>query len=127
MKTKNKKTESTGPESKKDGALETDKQDWLSLYNQLMDLKSKSDWAQHDQIEIVADSSVNFGVLVKTMDIARFQLVPESVKEATKGQKLNSEQELNSARQVLIDGEDNTKTQAALFPVVILGLPTVSQ
>ncbi len=115
------------PESKKDAPLETDKQDWLSLYNELMKIKSKSDWATHEQIEIVADSAVNFGVLVKAMDIARFQLVPKSETEATKGKVLTSEEELNEARQVLIDGEDNTKTQAALFPVVILGLPTVTQ
>ena len=115
------------PEDKKNNELETDKQNWLALYNQLMDIKSKPDWLTHEQIEIVADSSVNFGVLVKTMDIARYQRVPESEAEATKGKKLQSEEELNSSRLVLVDGGDNVKTQAALFPVVILGLPTVSQ
>ena len=114
------------PEDKKNAELETDKQNGLALYNELMDIKSKTDWLTHEQIEIVADSSVNFGVLVKAMDIARYQLVPESEKEATKGKKLQSEAELNASRQVVV-GEGENKTLLALFPVVILGLPTVSQ
>lgn len=117
--------------SKPDAAIETDKQDWLSLYNTLIDIKQEPDWQEHDTIEIVADSSVNFGVLVKAMDVARYQLVPRDDSAALKGKALSSAEELNHARTVLADTKDeqgNTvKMGLGMFPVVVLGLPTVSQ
>lgn len=112
--------------------VETDRHDWLELYNALMEIKMKPDWTDHDQIEIVGDSAVNFGVLVKTMDIARYQRVPASEAEnAIKGKPLLSLDELNASTAPLIDQQDengNTAKMAlGMFPVVVLGMPTVSQ
>lgn len=118
--------------SNPDGAIDTDKQDWLGLYNKLIEIKQKPEWLDHDTIEIVADSSVKFSVLVKAMDIARYQLVPETEdSNAARGKQMSSLDELNSAKAVLADGQDdgghNVKVSLGMFPVVVLGLPTVSQ
>lgn len=115
-----------------DCEVKTDCHNWLKLYNTLMEIKQKQEWADHDQIEIVADSSVNFGVLVKAMDISRYQRVPSSeAKTAVKGKQLLSEAELNDSQAPLVDMVDaegnQGKAPLGMFPVVVLGLPTVSQ
>ena len=101
------------------------------LYNALMEIKMKPDWQDHEQIEIVADSSVNFGVLVKAMDISRYQLVGAGKDDAVKGEVFNSVGELNESRMVMADGMDengnSVKMGLGMFPVVVLGLPTVTQ
>ncbi len=117
--------------SNPEAELDTDKHDWLSLYNALMEIKMKPDWQDHEQIEIVADSSVNFGVLVKAMDISRYQLVGAGKDDAVKGEVFNSVGELNESRMVMADGMDengnSVKMGLGMFPVVVLGLPTVTQ
>jgi len=114
-----------------DFTVETDRHDWLSLYNALFEIKQDSEWQSHDTIEIVADSSVNFGVLVKAMDIARNQRVVDdkAAKDATVGMRMQSLEELNkSVVPQVQNSEDPTKKEwLGMFPVVVLGLPTVSQ
>ncbi|MBQ9396683.1 MAG: biopolymer transporter ExbD [Proteobacteria bacterium] len=110
--------------------VETDRYKWLELYNQLMEIKLKPDWADHDQIEIIPDSSVSFGVLVKAMDISHNQRVPRSEFDtAIKGKKLADVKELNDSLaplvDVTIDGETG-KAPLGMFPVVVLGLPTLT-
>ena len=117
---------------KEEAEVETDRHDWRRLYNTLLEIKQKPDWADHDQIEIVADSSVNFGVLVKAMDVSRNQRVPAAeVKTAIKGKMMNSEQEMNESQVPMVDSVDDQgnsgKMPLGMFPVVVLGLPTVSQ
>jgi len=112
--------------------VETDRHDWRRLYNTLLEIKQKPDWADHEQIEIVADSSVNFGVLVKAMDVSRNQRVPAAeVKTAIKGKPMTTDQEMNESQVPLVDSVDDQgnsgKMPLGMFPVVILGLPTVSQ
>ncbi len=113
------------------GEYSTDKHNWLSLYNHLIEIKQEPDWQDHDTIEIVADSQAEFGVLVKAMDIARFQRVPRDERTALKGKVLSSEDELNHALVVMTDVKDETgataKAGLGMFPVVVLGLPTVTQ
>ena len=114
-----------------EGTLETDCHDWRRLYNTLLEIKQKPDWADHEQIEIVADSSVNFGVLVKAMDVSRNQRVPAAeVKTAIKGKPMTTDQEMNESQIPLVDSVDDQgnsgKMPLGMFPVVILGLPTVS-
>ena len=115
-----------------DFEVETDRHDWLGLYNTLVELKGKPDWLDHDQIEIVADSAVNFGVLVKAMDISRYQRVRKDEADgATKGKQLLSIEDLNDSVAPLVDQQDENgnpvKMAVGMFPVVILGMPTVSQ
>ena len=117
---------------KEEAEVETDRHDWRRLYNTLFELKQKPDWVSHDQIEIVADSSVNFGVLVKAMDISRNQRVPASeAGTAEKGKLMNSDQELNESQVPYVTAVDDQGNQGkaplGMFPVVVLGLPTVSQ
>ena len=116
---------------KETAEVETDRHNWLELYNTLLEIKQRPDWTDHDQIEIVADSSVNFGVLVKAMDISRYQLVPRAEQStATKGKMMKSWAELNEALAPLVDTTDadgnSAKMALGMFPVVVLGLPTVS-
>lgn len=115
-----------------DCEVKTDCHNWRMLYNTLLEIKQKPEWVDHEQIEIVADSSVNFGVLVKAMDISRYQRVPHAEGEAaTKGKQLLNDAELNDSvtpYTEATDAEGNTgKVPVAMFPVVVLGLPTVSQ
>lgn len=115
-----------------DAELATDRQDWLELYNTLLEIKSDPVWQDHDTIEIVGDSSINYGTLVKTMDIARNQLVPAAEGDtAIKGKKLNSIEELNEARVPMKSDTDDqgnpVKVPVAMFPTVVLGLPTITQ
>lgn len=114
-----------------DREIETDRYNWLKLYNTLMEIKLKPDWADHEQIEIVPDQSVNFGVLVKTMDIARNQRVPKSEYDsAIKGKQLLSVDELDNSMAPMVDATDDQgnsgKIALTMFPVVVLGLPTMS-
>lgn len=116
----------------KDAEIDVDKHDWLGLYNKLIELKNKGEWSNHDQIDIVADSSVNFGVLVKAMDISRYQRVPTGKSEnASKGEAMKSDAELASSQVVLAQKKDEDgvmkKAPLDLFPVVVLGLPTMAQ
>ncbi len=105
---------------------ETDKQNWLELYNTLVGIKQEPDWQDHETVEIVGDSSIEFGVLVKAMDIARYQRVPQSDSTALKGKALASKEELNESRIVMTEVTGG-KTNLGMFPVVVLGLPTVAQ
>ena len=66
---------------------ETDKHNWLELYNTLIGIKQEPDWQDHETVEIVGDSSIEFGVLVKVMDIARYQRVPSGESTALKGKE----------------------------------------
>ena len=114
-----------------DREVETDRYNWLKLYNTLLELKQKSDWQDHEQIEIVPDQSVNFGVLVKAMDIARNQRVTRGEYEtAIKGKQLLSNDELNDSLPPMVDGVDAEgnagKMALVMFPNVILGLPTMT-
>ncbi len=111
--------------------IETDRYNWLALYNTLIELKKKSDWTDHEQIEIVPDQSVNFGVLVKAMDIARNQRVPRSEYEsATTGKQILTKEELDDSLPPLVDATDDegkaAKIALGMFPVVVLGLPTMT-
>ena len=117
-----------------DAELATDRYDWLALYNKLLDVKwdPECQKANHDTIEIVGDSNVNFGTLIKAMDIARNQLVPSGDNaDAEKGKKLGSVEELNNARAPLTtttnEAGETVKTPLAMFPAVVLGLPNLSQ
>lgn len=112
--------------------LETDKHNWLALYNKLFEIKQDPEWASHDQVEIVADSAVTFAVLVRTMDVTRYQLVTKAEFDtATKGRILRDVAELNDSATVVAETQDANgnfaKTALGLFPVVILGLPTMTQ
>lgn len=100
--------------------------DWLGLYNLLMDLKA-GEFREHTNIEIAAESDIPFGVVVKAMDVARFQLGPETeVKDMDKGVKFDDETVFNNARPVraeqTIDGQTGIG-ELPLFPTVVLGLP----
>lgn len=110
--------------------IETDRYDWLKLYNTLMEIKQKADWTDHDQIEIVPDQAVNFGVLVKAMDIARNQRVPRSEYEtAIKGKLFTTKEELDTSLPPLVDSEEaevGGKMPLGMFPTVVLGLPTMT-
>lgn len=111
-------------------STEVKKYNWLQLYNTLFGIKTqKGEWSDHDQIDIVADSAVNYGVLVKAMDISRYQLTARGEAEATKGKSFTSEEGLNDALAVTIEDKDNPgkKKNLDLFPVVVLGLPTMGQ
>lgn len=110
--------------------LDVDKHDWRALYNELFRIKQKGEWSDHKQIDIVADPSVNYGVLVKAMDISRYQLVPRAdFENASKGKEMKSDDELNDSLAVLheetIDGEQK-KVPLDMFPLVVLGLPTMN-
>ncbi len=109
--------------------LEVDKHDWLSLYNKLFEIKSEGEWSNHEQIDIVADPQVNFGVLVKAMDISRYQLVPrDEHSTATKGKVMQSAAQLADSLAVVTDQQVNNETKKVpldMFPVVVLGLPTM--
>ncbi|MCL2325896.1 MAG: biopolymer transporter ExbD [Proteobacteria bacterium] len=112
--------------------LDVDRHNWFALYNMLFDIKSDPDWAMHEQIEIVADPSINFGVLIKAMDVSRYQLVPEAdASIATKGKAMGSVMEMNSAVAVLTEVTNDegafVKAPLGMFPVVVLGLPTMTQ
>jgi hypothetical protein len=109
----------------KDDEIATKRYNWLELYNTLLEIKQKPDWADHDQIEIVADSAINFGVLVKAMDISRYQLLPDGDSSKGKGKQLSGDQ-LDGAHAAMIEGGGD-KEFVAMFPTVILGMPTVSQ
>jgi len=115
----------------KDAQLDVDQHNWLELYNKLFEIKSKGEWSNHDQIDIVADSSVNFGVLVKAMDISRYQRVPEKeVENASKGKRLENDAQLATSKAVLVEKDVNGEMKKApldMFPVVVLGLPTMAQ
>lgn len=118
----------TNPEAE----FETDRHNWLALYNKLFEIKQDPEWAAHEQVEIVADSTVTFAVLVRTMDVTRFQLVTKDEFEtATKGRILRDVAELNDSSTVIAETQDASgnfaKTALGLFPVVILGLPTMTQ
>ena len=107
--------------------VETDRYRWLELYNTLMDLKPKSDWKEHDQIEILPDQATSFGVLVKAMDIARNQRTTEADKDKGVGKTFSSVEELNGSVIPLVDAEEEgMKKNLELFPLVVLGLPTMS-
>lgn len=111
----------------KDDELDVANYRWLALYNTLFDIKSKADWTDHETITIVADSAVNFGVLVKAMDVSRYQLVPKSEwGSATKGKRFENEAAFNDSTTVFLT-KDGVKTPLSLFPLVVLGMPTVSQ
>lgn len=101
--------------------------DWLELYNTLMKLKSEAQWNDHEQIEIVAGSDIPFGVLVKAMDVSRFQRAVEA-EGATEGTTFGSAEELASSHYVRVDVTDEesgpAKKPLGLFPLVVLGLPT---
>ena len=60
------------------------------------------------------------------MDIARYQRVPQSDSTALKGKALASKEELNESRIVMTEVTGG-KTNLGMFPVVVLGLPTVAQ
>lgn len=118
--------------SQAEAELEVDRHNWLALYNKLFEIKQDPEWASHEQIEIVADPAVTFSVLVRTMDVSRFQLVTKSEHEtATKGRVLRDISELNDSAAVVAEVQDDSgsfaKTALGLFPVVILGLPTMTQ
>ena len=108
-----------------DEEIETNRHNWTELYNTLLEIKQKPEWAEHDQIEIVADSAMNFGVLVKAMDISRFQLIPRDDSSHGKGKQLTDET-LADAKPVTKEGGD-AEEYVGMFPTVILGMPTVSQ
>lgn len=110
--------------------LDVDKHNWRALYNELFRIKQKGEWSDHNQIDIVADPAVNYGVLVKAMDIARYQLVPKAeLENASKGKEMKSDAELNDAqavtREATINGEPK-KIPLEMFPYVVLGLPTMN-
>lgn len=109
---------------------EADHYRWRELYNELLKIKLKPDWADHDQIEIIPDSSVSFGVLVKAMDISHNQRVPRSKFDtAIKGEELRTDEDLNESLAPLVDVTVNGETGKAalgMFPVVVLGLPTLT-
>ncbi len=114
-----------------DAELEVDKHNWRELYNELLRIKRKGEWSDHDQIDIVADSSVNYGVLVKAMDLSRYELIPRSeFADASKGKEMQSDEMLDDSLAVLaekvIDGETK-QAPLDMFPVVVLGLPTMGQ
>ena len=109
-----------------DAEIETNRHNWVELYNTLLEIKQDPDWADHDQIEIIADASINFGVLVKAMDISRYQLVPRDDASKGKGKQMADAEMLGSAQAVTIEGGDSEQ-YVSLFPTVILGMPTVSQ
>lgn len=113
--------------------IETDRHNWLELYNTLMEIKTQhADYKDHDQIEIVADSAVNFGVLVKAMDVSRYQRVSKADldKNPNVGTKFRTVEEFNDSVTPLVDTTDEegnaAKTALGLFPVVVLGMPTMS-
>lgn len=110
--------------------LEVDKHNWRALYNELFKIKQEGEWSDHAQIDIVADPSVNYGVLVKAMDISRYQLVPRAdFENASKGKEMKTDAELNDSLAVVheetIDGVPK-KVPLDMFPYVVLGLPTMN-
>jgi biopolymer transport protein ExbD len=108
-----------------DEEIETNRHNWTELYNKLLEIKQQPDWNEHLQIEIVADSAINFGVLVKAMDISRYQLIPRDSESHGKGQKLD-DNTIKYAKAVTKEG-GSSEEYVDLFPIVILGMPTVSQ
>lgn len=111
--------------------------DWVTLYNELMKLKSDPSWADHETVEIVAGSDIPFGTLVKTMDVTRFQRVAAGgggglEGDASKGEAnfdANSTDGFNSSEVVFVDAKDEEtgevgKRPLGLFPLVVLGVPS---
>jgi len=100
--------------------------DWMALYNTLMDIKA-GDYREHYTAEIAAEADIPFGVVIKAMDVARYQLVPKAeVDTADKGVQFDNEETFNEARPVkaemTIDGQTGM-AEVPLFPTVVLGLP----
>lgn len=108
-----------------DAELEVNRHNWVELYNALFEIKQKPDWSDHDQIEIIADAAINFGVLVKAMDVSRFQLLPNGDESKGKGKTLTSDQFGDAKAAPIENGAE--KEFVPMFPTVILGMPTVSQ
>ena len=110
-----------------DAEIEVEKHNWLALYNKLIELKLDPMWADHEQIEIVAGTDIPFGVLVKAMDISRFQLVPNAEGEsAMRGKALASDADLDESVPVRVEREVDGQrglTELEMFPLVVLGLP----
>lgn len=99
---------------------------WLELYNYLQRLKRDPKWAAHETVEIVAGPAIPFGILVKTMDVTRYQRA--STPDATSGMEFSSEDELNASQLVTIEAKDNesnlVRKGLGLFELVVLGVPT---
>ncbi len=114
-----------------DAELEVEKYNWLALYNTLIELKADPQWAEHEQVELVAGPDIPFGVLVKAMDVTRYQLVAPDMDDAIKGSSFTSVDEMNSAIAVRVESIDPDSGVSAvrplgLFPLVVLGLPTTT-
>ncbi|MFA5624376.1 MAG: biopolymer transporter ExbD [Bradymonadales bacterium] len=115
--------------SNPDAQIEVDRHDWVALYNLLIDLKNNPSWTTHETIEIVADPGIPYGMIVKAMDVSRYQLVDRADVDsgAQKGARLADKAALNDAAVVQTDvaREDGTIARAGLtmFPLVVLGLP----
>lgn len=105
-----------------------DRFDWLSLYNLLMEMKADPHWSEHQQIEIVAGADINFGVLVKAMDVTRFQRVSASdPADAKSGKIFASIEEMNDSQVVIREITTDSgpaREPLGLFPLVVLGLPS---
>lgn len=115
--------------SNPDAQIEVDRHNWVALYNLLIDLKNNPSWTAHETIEIVADPGIPYGMIVKAMDVSRYQLVPRADAEsgAQKGARLADKKALDDAAvvQTEVAREDGTmaRTGLTMFPLVVLGLP----
>lgn len=92
--------------------------DWLALYNTLLTLKQDHKWHDHTQIELAAQGDVPYGVMVKAMDISRYQRATTS--DASRGNHFASAAELSSSSVA----RDESSAPVLLFPQTVLGLPT---
>ena len=105
-----------------------EKYDWLALYNLLMELKADDYWKDHEQIELVAGPDITYGVLVKAMDVSRYQRVNSESADAVKGTPFSDLGVFWGSKIVRVEakGEDDQIGLApvGLFPLVVLGLPT---
>lgn len=102
---------------------------WLSLYNTLVQLKQEQHWNEHEQIELVAGADISFAIMVKAMDVTRFQRVAAGIEDAAKGSTFSNVEEFNDSSVVRVEGKDEETGETGLrplglFPLVVLGLPT---
>ncbi len=109
--------------------LPVERYDWMALYNELMKIKQRPEWADHAQIEINASADTPLAVIIKALDVSRFQLVPRADYEtATKGKLITAQADFDEAQAVQVTVTDENgaqkKTSLDLFPLVILGMPS---
>lgn len=92
---------------------------WHTLYNTMMQLKADPAFANTQDLEVVAASELPFDILVKTMDVLRYQLSLEGQEQAA----LTLDATELAKAQPFYEETAEGRAPQALFPAVHLGLP----